>query len=183
MLKFIPQYLGSLRLAVILLLIHVVVSAIIFHFGWVPQLQSLAGGQDILDNRAGYDAPALYETLVAYGEEGRNIYSAYLVFIDSPCTLLTGLVFAAFTATIIGQRKGTWKLLYLLPVWIVLLDIVENIAMLWILNTFPQELPALASVMGQITALKMIAVNASFLLVLIALALGLIRWLKGRRAN
>ncbi len=163
------------RAFVFLFLLHVVVSMALFLL-LLPALPF--DNATLLDNTPGYDSQTVAARFAEYGETGRSAYQTYLLFLDMPYALLTGVVLAAalrLISTLSPRLKlGNW--VYALPVVLVALDVMENGLLFTLLRAFPYRNESLANAAGIVTSLKLALVNATFLVFLLAWIAVLWNW-------
>jgi hypothetical protein len=155
------------RAFVFLFLLHVVVSMALFLL-LLPALPF--DSANLLDNTPGYDSQTVTARFAEYGETGRGAYQNYLLFLDMPYALLTGVVLAAalrLISTLLPRLKlGNW--FYAFPVVLVALDVIENGLLFALLRAFPDLNESLANAAGIVTSLKLVLVNTAFLVLLLA---------------
>lgn len=135
--------------------------------GSVPYFKRLNGGLGILDLLPLPDPERAHRALDLLGARGREVYTTLLLTFDIAFPLTLALFFSSWLA---GRRR--W-----LP-WLTLgLDYAENVVCGILVATFPHESPALLSLQGIITAIKMAGYAACLV------ALGLTAWESLRRRN
>lgn len=162
----------SFKISLLLLFAHSVLSFLLFQFGRVPKIVSLARGEPLLDNNPNYSAKYAYELFNAIGAEGRQLYSSHLWQVDLLYALFTGLVFwygLHFCVQELFPTRRWASYLPLLSVSAALFDIAENIGLLTVISQFPGRLDGVILAIGYVTMTKLILVNALFLLLLAGL--------------
>jgi hypothetical protein len=113
--------------------------------GSVPYFRRITDGLGILDLLPLPNPERAHRALALLGDAGRHQYGVLLVTFDILFPLTLALFFRSWLS---GRLR--W-----LP-WLTLgLDYAENVACGRLLVTFPHESPALASLAGVLTALKM----------------------------
>ena len=118
--------------------------------GSVPYFKRITGGLGILDMLPLPNAERAHRALALLGDDGRRQYAILLVTFD----ILFPLTLALFFRAWLGDRLR-W-----LP-WVTLgLDYAENAVCGLLLATFPHENIVAASLVGCITALKMLGYAA-----------------------
>ncbi len=139
-------------------------------------------GAALLDNTAGYDSGMVAARLEEFGETGRGAYQTYLLFLDTPYALLTGAALAAALRLISTRlprlKLGSW--VYAFPIGLAALDVVENGLLFVSLRSFPDINETLANAAGIVTSIKLMLVNAAFLLFLLAWVLLVWHWFVSR---
>jgi hypothetical protein len=113
-------------------------------------------------------ATAVHDVLRAMGDDGRALYLREIVVFDLlfPVALLA-MVHLAIVQVWRAERART---LVTLPWAALAIDLVENGVAFQLTRTFPRESPAMANVVGVLTALKFAAYGAG----LVAVAVGVI---------
>lgn len=168
------------RAFVFLFLLHMAVSMALFLLV-LPAILPFDGAV-LLDNTADYDSKTVLTRLEEFGETGRGAYQTYLIYLDTPYALLTGAVFAAalrLIPTLLPRLKlGNW--VYTFPIVLVALDVVENGLLFTLLRSFPLLNESLADAAGVVTSIKLMLVNAAFLLFLLAWVLLVRHWFVSR---
>src|ERR1051325_7548646 len=135
-----------------------------------PELLKLSGGEGLLDLLPFYTAEKAFTALGHYGTAGRALYSRYLgadfIFLPVYAFSLALLVTRTVQAT---WGEGSTRLwLNLLPFGIALFDIVENLCIMAMLNTYPATYVTLGTLSGVATFGKTLLTTAT----LICLAYG-----------
>ncbi len=125
-----------------------------------------------------YSPGALFDMAEAYGQDGRQEYIRARFTFD----LIYPLVYGSFLAlTISWFLKGAlepgnrWRMLNLVPVLGIMFDYLENIAASLVMGLYPTRIPLFAILASGLTPLKWIFVGGSFLVLLAAAALWLVR--------
>lgn len=135
--------------------------------GSVPYFKRLNGGLGILDMLPLPDPERAHRALDLLGARGREVYTTLLLTFDVAFPLTLALFFSSWLT---GRRR--W-----LP-WLTLgLDYAENVACGVLVATFPHESPAVATLQGILTALKLAGYAACLV------ALGFTAWQSLRRRN
>jgi hypothetical protein len=154
------------RIVLILATVFVLMSLVIFNFGWVPRIQAISG-QPLIDTLFAYSADDLYRILGAYGPEGRQLYIQYLVWLDFLYGTLSGVTFAAILLALskgVDRLGGLLRASALIPILMMLLDYAEDTLLLLVLARYPEIVIGLASMASLFTSLKLIAVYLSMFL-------------------
>lgn len=169
--------------ALFLFVAQIGVSAYLFNAGPPDVLREMSG-EEILDNRAGYGVDEAMQLLTSYQEEGRSLYSRFLVFVDPVYGLLSALAIGSVLAVIARSSRRLMRFLdwfLILPIAIFLLDLIENSLLFAALSRFPDASDLLAGA-GPVTTFKFALVNLAFVLIVIgALILLTERMGRGRR--
>lgn len=121
-----------------------------------------------------YTPDMLYQMADSYGEDGREEYIRVRFTFD----LVWPLVYTFFlvtTSSWILQRvvdvSSRWRMLNLLPVAGMLFDYLENISTSLIMYRYPLETPLVDWLAGVFTSLKWILIGGSFISLLLAVVL------------
>lgn len=118
----------------------------------------------------------LFNMVEAYGEQGRNVYRIFALTADIAYpviySLFLGLAITFLFQRILPLESGLQKL-NLLPFAALLFDVLENLGIVALLSTYPQQITWLAGFTIIVNFIKWVCAGCSTLLVLI----GLIGWL------
>ncbi len=164
---------ANLRSVLLLLFIFVAFSIIIFNFGFIPALTQSSQGDDILDNTFNYTPEHVHQLFSTYGDEGRRLYLSYLLLLDFIYPVLfalTNSVLLAYFFERLFPNVSFFRYLYLIPFVALLLDYMENIGILTLLLSYPNQMAGVVAMTSAITMLKLALVNLLFVVTLIALA-------------
>jgi hypothetical protein len=130
-----------------------------------------------------YTADQLYQMAESYGVEGRAAYIKARFTFD----LLWPVVYMVFLATAISwvNRRAfvadsRWQRMNLVPVLGAFWDYLENISTSIVMARYPNLTPVVDVLAGVLTAVKWIFVGGSFVLLLVGLAIGIVRWIRLR---
>ena len=126
-----------------------------------------------------YSAEELYQFAEAYGPQGRSDYIRARVTFD----VAWPLVYLAFLTTAIawatqkaGKQSGFWEYLNLVPVFGLVFDYLENMAVAVTMARYPGTTPILPQIASIFTTLKWLFIGGSF--VILALVIAIIIWQK-----
>jgi hypothetical protein len=130
-----------------------------------------------------YSANDLYHIAQAYGEEGRAAYIKARFTFD----LIWPLVYMAFlTITLSWSYRRAFKpdsflqLVNLVPVFGMLFDYLENIATSIVMARYPTHTIIVDHMAPILTLLKWVFVGGSFVLLVIGLVVGILRWVQAK---
>lgn len=120
------------------------------------RIKELSGGAGILDMRFGYSGAEAYSLLDKIGELGRNTYIRFLG-LDFLFTLVYMLLQSLLITSLVAKAKlsARWEKLNLLPLARCLLDIGENLILIFLLMNYPVRLTTLVTAASVITAVKL----------------------------
>lgn len=148
----------------------------------LSRLVEITGGHSILDMEfRGYSAERAYEILDALGDEGRAFNMKYIIPLDFPFPLAYGM-FYFITLTLIWKNVGIktkrpW-VIGLVGLCAALFDWSENIAIINLLNSYPQRNYEIAKIANIFTQLKTLCMVLSILLIVVGLITLAVKWLK-----
>lgn len=139
----------------------------------IPEVISFSGGMKVLDMMpAGYN-PAYVDSLFnALGNEGRHAYLYNQIPFDMAFPLLFATSFCLIFAYILKKLEKTESALFyisLLPLFSGLFDYCENIGIIALLKTFPDNSDLLAQVTNVFSVLKSTLTSITFITLIILL--------------
>jgi hypothetical protein len=175
----------SWRVVLILAAALVLMSVVIFTFGWAPRLEAISG-EPLLDTIFAYSADDLYRILGTYGPEGRVLYRQYLIWVDLLYGTLAGVTFAAILLALsksVDRLGGLLRTAALIPILMMVLDYLEDGLLLLLLTRFPEIVIGLASMASLATSLKLITVYLSLILMVGGFLLAILHRGYRQRAN
>lgn len=155
------------RIVLILAAGFVMMSLVSFNFGWAPRIEEISG-QPLIDTIFAYSVDDLYQILGMYGPEGRQLYTQYLLWFDFIYGTLSGVTFAAILLALsksVDQFGNLLRASALIPILMMLLDYAEDTLLLLVLARYPEIMIGLASMASLLTALKLITVYLSMILI------------------
>jgi len=115
-------------------------------------LLALASGEPKLDLRFGYDLATVEMLFGAYGEQGRAIYGWNLL-VDTPFPVLGGLATVLFIMLAVRRRR--WQAsLVVPPLLFIITDLVENVLLFSMVQSYPSLSPGLVELASFITQVK-----------------------------
>ena len=134
--------------------------------GSVKHFNEVTGGQVLLDLEPEFNSAGVYRRLESIGAEGRQAYLQVLIFSDTVFPL-SAFVFlfllGKYASTKI--RYGAYVKYYWLPPLVFLsADFVENASVAVLMLNYPDEVGAIAAVLGFITVLKKAGMALSFVM-------------------
>lgn len=137
----------------------------------IPYLLSCSGGMQILDMMpTGYSPRYVNSLFVGLGEIGRNAYLNDQLPMDTIYPLLFGVTYCLMLAYFIkklGKLEGNLFYVCYLPVFAGLFDYCENIGIITMLRTYPNNLDIIAQVTNVFSILKSVLSSASFISLII----------------
>ncbi|MBX3001603.1 MAG: hypothetical protein KF893_23980 [Caldilineaceae bacterium] len=155
------------RMVLMLTTAFMLMSLVIFNFGWAPRIEEISG-QPLIDTIFAYSANDLYRILGAYGLEGRQLYTQYLIWLDLLYGTLAGVTFAAILLALsksVDRFGGLLRVSALAPILKMMLDYGEDALLLLVLARYPEIVIGLASMASLFTSLKLITVYLSLILI------------------
>lgn len=118
----------------------------------------------------------LFNKVEAYGEQGRNVYRLFALTADVAYPIIYS-IFLGLAITYLFRRifpaGSAWQKLNLLPFAALVFDVFENLSIVALLSTYPQQISWLAILTIILNFIKWVCAGGSTLLVLA----GLIGWL------
>jgi hypothetical protein len=133
-----------------------------------------------------YSANDLYHIAQAYGEQGRASYIKVRFTFD----LIWPLVYMAFLTTTISwsyhqafKPDSFLQLANLVPIFGMLFDYLENIATSIVMGRYPTHTIIVDNLAPIFTLLKWIFVGGSFVLLVIGLVVGILRWVQAKEKS
>jgi hypothetical protein len=146
----------------------------------IPKVMAFAGGMKVLDMMAGgYDAAYVNTLLNDLGEEGRNAYLYNQMPLDFAYPFLFGITYCLLLAYILNKLGKSEKFLFylcLIPLLSCVLDYAENIGIVTMLKSYPNNSVVLSLVTSVFTVLKSASTTLYFITLLVTLvALGMKR--------
>jgi hypothetical protein len=151
--------------------------------GQASEADDVAGSAGSPDMSFYYSADQLYQMAESYGEEGRAAYIKARFTFD----LIWPVVYLVFLATAISwvNRKAfaadsIWQRANIVPVLGSLWAYLENISTSIVMARYPSPSPAVDVLAGVLTSVKWIFVSGSFVLLLVGVVIGIVRWIRTR---
>lgn len=151
----------------------------------VVALHDITGGQPIFDQSPSFDRAEVLARLDAFGADGRALYQRFtytgdLLFPLS--VLLFLLTFARFSARQLARTAIWIPYLTILPIAWFAFDMLENTLVFSLIAAFPDERPALAAILGPVTAIKLLLLPTSLIAQFVGLFVALAKSEKPRGA-
>jgi len=152
------QYLAKPVWILLLILLFVITISVVFPAGKTllgipPELESL-------DTTLTYSPKQAFELLETYSPAQRQVYALTHVTLDLlfpvVFTLTLGAVITYFTNSVF-QPNSRWRGLYLFPLVLFCLDMLENSLVISLALTHPNSPQILAAAAGAVTLVKWIA--------------------------
>jgi hypothetical protein len=148
----------------------------------IPMVMSYSGGMKLPDMMpTGYNPEYMNSLLNQLGEEGRNAYLFRQIPVDMVYPLLFAISWSLVLAWLIKKlNKHNTKLIYLsvLPLLAGMFDYLENIGMIIILNSYPENGDILTQVTNVFSILKSFLTTIYFVVLIVMVLVFLIKKLK-----
>jgi len=164
---------AKVRLILLLLGLFLLFSLVVMPFGqkWLGGNADQVGLIDLTFAAA----PAkLFEKVESYGEQGRHMYSLFALTADIAYPIIYS-IFLGLSITYLLRKnfstESNLQKLNLLPFAAMLFDILENLCIVTLLATYPQQIKGLAFLTIIMNFIKWVFAGASTLLVLIGLVI------------
>lgn len=115
-----------------------------------------------LDTYVYYTASEAYKAIDNYGVYNRGRYIRGTILLDFIYPIIYSLMLS-FSLFRLKVRAG----LAILPLWIIPMDYLENVTIIFLLSQFPQRYVVLASIAGVVTSMKWLMVVMTLLSIII----------------
>jgi hypothetical protein len=126
-------------------------------FGGVKALSFVLYGMPIFDQRPSFSSFDVYQRLVDFGSEGREMYQRFTYSADLVFPI-SFLIFLIMLSKFINERyqpSKNWKKVFItLPILWFFSDVIENVIVFKLLSIFPLENIFLGNVLGEVTVAK-----------------------------
>lgn len=144
------------------------------------RIHELAGKKiPIIDLSFGFKPQSTLDLVAGYGDAGRAFYAAIEMSTDLVYPIAYAFLFGIILAML--YRKEVYAWVCLLPFGMLLFDYGENISIIYLLKTYPQQSWAMAAFCELFKMMKWLTFGVIFLLVLYGVATRLFR--KGREGR
>ena len=146
----------------------------------IPKVMSFSGGMKLLDMMpTGYGVEYVNSLLSVLGDNGRDAYLFKQLPVDMVYPFLFAITYSLVLGFILNKlRKLDSNLFYfcLLPVFSGFMDYCENIGIISILNTYPNNSDTLTRITNIFSILK--SVSTTLLFITLTSALIVMGWLR-----
>ncbi len=163
------------RIILLLLLLLFVMNLFVFPYYTARIVQDQ--GPPILDLHFGFSADQAYNTLEAFGEQGRAVYLEMLLVADTIYPLVYGL-FLIFLASFFLRRilkpGNEFRIVNLLAVDAVIFDFLENAGIVYLIGQFPLRVDFVAGLASVFNILKWVMAGLAVMLVLVSMVVFLL---------
>lgn len=153
----------------------------------IPKVIEYAQGMDLFDMMPkGYSVEYAQTLLTTLGSDGRSTYMQMQLPVDMIYPFLFGLTYSLMLAYFLAKLSWIEKPLFfivLLPLVAGLFDYAENIGIFRMLRAYPDFSTTTAQWTNYFTIVKSVLSSASFILLLILLAIFLVRRMKPHRPD
>lgn len=140
----------------------------------VVAVMKINGGLPLFDQSPSFSNEEVYQRLIEYGQEGRDIYKRF-VFTTDLIFPLTFFVLLVSLARFVGERTTVpirySSLLVVLPIIWLLSDIFENILTFTLISQFPRPTNIIGGFIGYVTVIKFSLLFLSLFLPLVVYSL------------
>jgi len=121
----------------------------------------------VLDLQFSYKPEFVYAFFTELGEEGRNAYLLSEVFVDFPYLIIYTFLYILLLIRLLSISKiKSKKWILYLPFLVGLFDALENIGIVQLLTSYPNQLPNLVIITSVFTTLKWIFAFGTLIAVL-----------------
>lgn len=160
----------KLGFSLLIALFLIVMGSVIYAVSHVQQIS----GNGILDFELGHTSERVQEILGSYGEDGMRWYRrVQLLDIFNP--LFYTLVFMSVIHLLVRQTRHAW--LVILPMFVGLLDYIENIFLFGFVRGFPNIDPGNVAIANILSFIK----RGAILIAIAGLVLAIIFWFRQKR--
>jgi hypothetical protein len=139
----------------------------------IPKVMSFSDGMKILDMMPfGYNAAYVDSLLITLGEKGRYAYLVNQIPLDMIYPLLFGIslcLILAYLLKRLGKSEGSLFYICFLPLISALFDYCENIGVITILNSYPDNSNLLAQTTNVFSVLKSTSTTINFVILIVLL--------------
>ena len=139
----------------------------------IPKVMSYAGGMNLPDMMpAGYSAGYVNSLLNNLGEKGRDVYLYNQIPLDMIYPFLFGTTYCLLLAFIIkklGKKESNLFYLCYIPLFAGLFDYFENIGIIMLLVSYPDNAIILSQTTNIFSVLKSTFTTISFIILIICL--------------
>jgi hypothetical protein len=139
----------------------------------IPNVMKFSGGMKLLDMiPTGYNAEYVNTLLNKLGNQGRDAYLFNQIPIDMFYPFLFGISYCLLLAYILnklGKLKGYYFYLCLIPLFSGLFDYFENIGIITMLNSYPDNSIILTQITNVFSILKSCFTTIYFIILLLFL--------------
>jgi len=136
----------------------------------IPKVMRYSGGMKILDMMpTGYNGAYVNSLLNTLGDEGRNAYLCNQIPLDMIYPLLFGISLCLILAYILnklGKLEGYLYYICLLPLFAAIFDYCENIGVIAMLNSYPDNSNILAKTTNVFSVLKSSFTTINFIILI-----------------
>ena len=169
--SMIKKNLRGKRIIILFILTNVVYAAMLTIT--IPRVMAFAGGMKLLDMMpTGYNSDYVDSLMLALGEKGRSAYLLNQLPLDMVYPLLFGVTYCLVLAYILnrlGKLDGYLFYLCLMPLVAGSFDYCENIGIISILSSYPNNPPTLSGITNVFSILKSACTTIHFTVLTIAL--------------
>ncbi len=156
----------------ILLLLLLVLVMNVFVFPYYTGRIVPEEGPPVLDLHFGFSAEKAYDTLEAFGEEGRVVYLEMLLVADTVYPLIYGLLLiflASFFLKRILKSDNQFRVVNLLAVDAVIFDFLENAGIAYMIHQFPLRADFVAGLTSVFNIFKWVIIGLAVMVVLVSM--------------
>lgn len=168
---------GKYKIALVVLAIGFALQALLI-LEYLPTFLLYSGDMKNPDQLFTYDSEYLMGLYQKLGEEGRAFYFKMLS-LDFVYTTISGLGYSLLLAALVKKKK--WYII--LPLFLTLFDVCENISQMILMNNFPKITAASVVISSTFSTVKMIGGAISLSLILFFMAKNVFIWVKNKKTN
>ena len=122
----------------------------------------------VLDLKIAYNSLTVYNILDFLGFEGRRAYKYATLFIDTPYAVIYSITYPIIIYMLLKANNVLkYKYLIVIPVFIGLSDLIENLSIVTLLNNYPEKMDFMVKISSMATSLKWIFAVLTFVIILL----------------
>lgn len=168
---------GKYKIAIPVLIVGFILQAILI-IKYLPEFLNYSNNIKNPDQLFSYNLDYITNLYQILEEQGRKFYFEMLS-IDFLYTIISGMGFSLLLAALVKKRK--WYIV--LPLFLSLSDICENISQIVLMNNFPEITTFGVFISSTFSTTKMLLSLMSVSLILFFLVKNLVQWIKRNNQN
>lgn len=168
---------GKYKIAIPVLIVGFILQAILI-IKYLPEFLNYSNNIKNPDQLFSYNLDYITNLYQILEEQGRKFYFEMLS-IDFLYTIISGMGFSLLLAALVKKRK--WYIV--LPLFLSLSDICENISQIVLMNNFPEITTFGVFISSTFSTAKMLLSLMSVSLILFFLVKNLVQWIKRNNQN
>lgn len=174
------------RPGIILMLLSITILFNVFLFPHFVNIVTPTGDPSILDARFGFSAGEAWNTLHAFGANGRSAYLFMVAVIDGIYPLIYGLLLILLASFFLNKGLSGYspfKVLNIIAIDAVLFDYAENLSIIYLITKFPDRADGVARMASVFGIIKWLVVFGCLLLIVYGIVAWIISFYRKRKFN